>query len=350
MPDTMEAFWRGLSDFADTAVDMSGCGCNSGLGEQGELGASNASTDATEAMSKVLKRYVELSLQGESLRQMMVAGVKIPCEVWAAYASARQDYLTKSQEVFDQLSKRGVTVEQVIYSQGKPAVDPTDPNKVRTLRVNAPLRPPAFVGLNCPGVANMQGASFAGDIGWERMPISLGFIPIAAAGAAVAACTAATLGACLVLVGAGSVILGIAGYAGYKIMKQVAVAIREYESSPSKTVAAYTSCFQSLTKGGLSAADAVKQCQGSQTSAQQYAKDRGDQDNKGFGFWAWLGVGAAVVVVGGIVVRVLRSRAAAAAALISPIPLPVGEATQPRRHSRPRGILMGDLYLHPHEE
>lgn len=320
----------------------------------GEFGAASGTMDATEAMSRSLARYVELSVQGDSLRQMLVAGAQIPCDVWMAYASARQDYLTKSKEVFDQLSRQGITVEQVVYSMGKPVMEANDPNKVKTLRVQAPLRPPSFVGINCPGLPVMNGANFAGAIGWEPMPVSLGFIPVAAATAVAAACTAATLGACLVLIGAGAVILGVAGYAGYQIMKQVAVAVREYESSPSKTVAAYTACFQGLVKGGLAPTEAVKQCQGSQTTAQQYAATRGAQDSKsGFGFWAWLGVGAAVLVVGSLVIRTLRSRVAAAAALVSPIP--VGEIGRPRlpAHRRRRisrsgdPILIGDVYLHP---
>ena len=296
--------------------------------------------DATQAMSRVLAQYVGLSVQGENLRQMMVAGAKIPCDVWTAYANARQDYMVKSQEVFDQLSAKGITVEQVIYSGGKPVVDPSNPTRIRTLQVQAPLRPPAFVGLNaqCPGLPLMAGGMH-GSMGWEPLPIGLGFLPVAAAGAAVAACTAATLGACLILVGAGAVILGIAGYAGYKIMQQVAVAIREYESSPAKTVAAYTACYAGLVKGGMAPTDAGNRCSNSQASAQKYATDRG-APAAGLGFWGWLGVGAGALIVGTIVFKFVRGRVGAATRLIAPLPVGGGIALDefyPRPQRRRRG-------------
>jgi hypothetical protein len=290
--------------FGSLKPARAGCGC--GLGSP-LFGASTSETmDATVAMNHAMVRYVELSVQGENLRQIMTTGVKIPCNVWTAYATARQDYLTKSQAIFDQLAARGITLEQVIYSGGKPAIDPNDPNHVRTVRVQAPLRPPSFVGLDaqCPGLPLMAGG-MEGAIGWEPIPVELGFLPIAAAAGVVAACTAATMGACLVLIGATGVVIGIAGYAGYKIMQQVAITMREYESSPSRIVAAYTSCFQGLTKSGASTTDAANRCADVQTSAQQYAANvlKG-----GWGFWTWVGVGGALLVTGGVLAFYLKSR------------------------------------------
>lgn len=329
--------------FSSLQAPSSGCGCG--------LGAASldvtSTMDATQAMSRVLARYVELSLQGESLRQLMVKGVQIPCSVWAAYAEARQDYMTKSQLVFDQLTKKDITVEQVIYSGGKPAVDPSNPSRVRTIQVQAPLRPPAFLGIDqqCPGVPMMYGHDLQGTEGWAPIPVELGFLPLALVGGAVAACAAATLGSCLILVGAGAVVLGIAGYAGYKIMQQVAVSVKAYASSPSKIVAAYTACFQSQVASGVSTAIAADRCSGVQKSAQEYAKAVLTSD--GWGFWTWAAVGGGVLIAGGLLALYLRNRVSSA---LGPARMLVpGMAGSRGRKSRRGGtpMLLGDLYLHP---
>jgi hypothetical protein len=305
----------------------------------GELGAAGT-IDATVAMSKVVTQYVALSTQGETLRQMLTAGVKIPCEVWSAYANARQDYLSKSQRLFDQLSAKGVTVEQVIYSQGKPQMDPQDPTRVRTLQVAAPLRPPAFVGINqqCPGVAVMAGAYFAGSMGWEPVPVLNGV-----ASSTFAALNAATFTSAAFLVAAG-IPLGLAGYGAYKTLKQVAAVWEDYDASPSRILAAYTGCFQAAVKSGMSAVDAANRCAAVQTSAQDAAVARARANasaSNGLGFWGWLGVGAGVVILGSVVLKLLRSRAVAAARLLSPIG---GCPTTPEALD---GIALGELYFRP---
>jgi hypothetical protein len=336
----MDAFWRSLGDFAAPASSLAGDGCGCSLG----LAPGEKTIDASEAASRVVSQYVALSNQGEKLRQLMVAGVKIPCDVWAAYASARQDYIVKSQPLFDQLAAKGVTVEQVVYSGGKPKPDPSDPSKYVTLRVQAPLRPPAFVGINkeCPTVPVMYGATLQGSIGWEPTPISLGSVA-----SSVVSALGTAGGAMFLLIASNGTTLGLAGYGAYKTLKQVAVILQDYDASPSRILTAYTACFDSATKAGMSAADAAKQCQLVQTSAQDarvaVAKANAQaQQNSGLGFWAWVGIGAAVLVVGSIVVRIVRSRVGAAAALISPI----GEVGRPISAEHD-SIFLGDLYFQP---
>jgi hypothetical protein len=357
MADALDSFYNQIGSRGMPAPVVEGCGC--------ALGSTTTGTtmDLCQATNRILVRYVELTVQGEYLRQMMAAWIAggsqaskaIPCTIWEAYATARQDYLTKSQEVLDQLAAKGLTIEQVIYSQGKPAVDPTDPSRVRTVRLTAPLRPPGFLSLPCPGIAPMYGANLNG--GWEPTSVEFGVVPVAAAVAVASVCTAATLGGCLVIIGAAGLIVGIVSYAGYKIMQQVAVVMREYQSSPAKTVAAYTACFAGLVKGGMPATDAATRCQGAQTAAQQYAKDRGAESAGGLGFWGWIGIGAGVIIFGGIALRFIRARAgrmlapARMLAPVAPAPAMVAGLNGARRGKRRRKhagpILLGDLYYQP---
>ena len=354
MADSMEAFWGRLGAFADPVNQLADASCGCAL--NADLGADGSATiDATEAMSRVVSQYVALSKQGETLRQMMSVGVKIPCDVWSAYANARLDYMRKSQYLFDQLTAKDITVDQVVYSGGKPKVDPNDPSKVVTLQVQAPLRPPAFVGIDqqCPGVPVMAGASFAGALGWERTPISLGSV---SSSTLVALGTAAGTGV-LMLMSAGMP-LGLAGYGAYKTVKKVAAIWQDYDASPSRILTAYTGCFQAAVSAGMTAADAAKSCSAVQTSAQAAAIERTKAQNppdSGLGFWGWLGVGAGVFIVLSIGVRYLRGRMAGVASAARMI-APVGDALdfgRPRARRKRRAgsatnpILIGDLYLHP---
>jgi hypothetical protein len=339
MAGSLEDFYARLGDFAAPTKQV----VDAEYTVNGELGAAGT-IDATLAMSKVVTQYVTLSTQGETLRQMLTAGVKIPCDVWSAYASARQDYLTKSQYLFDQLSAKGVTVEQVIYSGGVPQLDPSDLSKVRTLRVGAPLRPPAFVGINqqCPTVPAMSGAYFAGTIGWEPVPMSLGSV----ASATFTALGTATLMGAVFLVSAGTP-LGLAGYGSYKTIKQIAAVWEDYDASPARILVAYTSCFSAAVKGGLSATDAANRCAAVQTSANA-ARVAVAQANASasdsLGFWGWLGVGAGVVILGSIVLKYMRNRVGAAARLISPVG---GLGGCPSAPEALDGVALGELYFKP---
>jgi hypothetical protein len=265
--------------------------------------------DASKAFAeRILPRYAELSRQGEQLRQILVAKGKVPCTVWAAYNQACLDYLQKSQKVFDQLAQKGIVVDQVVYSAGQPVLDPSSPGSVKTLRVAAPLRPPAFgfVASECPGIATFQGVELE-RVGWVPVPIisavDLGSIP----GATL---TAIGTGMIFVLSG-GGVPLGAAAYGAYKSMKAISIWIEDYFDPPVRILQAFTECFVKLQQGGLSPAQASAQCSASQASAQQYAKDKAAAES--WGFWSWVGVGTAVLVVGGALALYLRRRVAGAA-------------------------------------
>jgi hypothetical protein len=346
MADSMEAFWGRLGTFADPVNQLAEASCGCALGDEAssfELGATGASIDASAALSKVVAQYVALSTQGETLRQLMAAGVKVPCDVWLAYANARQDYMTKSQYLFDQLAAKNVTVEQVIYSGGKPKLDPNDASRVATLQVQAPLRPPAFVGVNerCPDVPVMSGVNLQGAIGWEPTPLGGSSIP---SSTLVALGTAAGTGV-LMLMSAGMP-LGLAAYGSYKTIKQIAAFWQDYDASPSRVLAAYTGCFQAEVKAGASTADAAKHCsliQASATQARVAVAQAQGKPSSGMGFWGWLGIGAGAFILLTVGVKLLRGSIRAA------IPIPgVGESFGRSRRSR-RGapILLGDLYLHP---
>jgi hypothetical protein len=303
-----------------------------GLASGGPLFGTPAQ-DATQAMSKITTQYVSLSTQAEQLRQVLAAGGKVPCEVWAAYAQARQDYLTKAQPVFDQLAQKGITVEQVIYSAGKPRVDPNDASKVLTVQVQAPLRPPAFMGLPCPGLPNMAGA-----VGWQ--PVALGGSIANSTVAGLAGAVAGTL----ILVASGGTLMGVAAYGGYKTYKQVAVVLDEFDASPTRILAAYTSCVASGAKAGLAPTDAANRCSSVQQTAQQYSTEQAklrNEANAGLGFWGWLGVIVGVAVVGTVAFKMIGSRAGAAVRLVSPVG---GLEDVPGLE----GVALGELYFRPH--
>lgn len=310
-------------------------------------------TDATVAMSRIVRQYVDLSTQAESLRQQLLAKVKVPCNIWFAYAAARQDYLTKSQAVFDQLGRMGVSVEQVVYTAGRPKPDPSDPSKTLTLRVMAPLRPPAFTGLECPGLPLMQGTI---DGGWQPVPIE--GPQIFALGSVANDVVEAGTKAALVLLASG-VPLGVASYLGAKTYKQVLVMLDAFDSDPNRIVATYTACVESGVKAGLAPFDAANRCGAAQKAAQEYGltketlrtegiKAQAAADASGLGFWGWLGVVVGVAVVGYVAFGALR-RSVGIARAVAPLPIAgfgypmaypapylVAAPPRPRRHRRRR--------------
>lgn len=312
------------------------------------LADSGAATDATVAMARIVRQYVDLSTYGEKLRQMLVVGIKVPCEVWQAYATARQDYLNKSQAVFDQLAQKGITVEQVVYSAGRPKPDPNDPSKTFTVQVQAPLRPPAFAGLSCPGLPLMSGASFRG--GWQPVPIEGNTLMLGSVSNSAVAEVAGGLAAAVVVLMSGGTALGLAGYSAAKTYKLVSVFVEAFDASPIRILNAYTSCVESGTKAGLAPTDAANRCSSVQQTAQQYgltkAQIQAEVDKAraaGLGFWGWLGVGAGVVILGSIVLRYMRSRAGAAMRVLSPVP--VGDFDPPLPPLD--GVPLGELYFRP---
>jgi hypothetical protein len=296
-----------------------------GLGDAAPKGM-----DATTAMGYVVKRYVELSIQGNKLAEILRTGVLVPCAVLEEYQASVKEYRDSAQEVFDQLTAKGISVQQVIYRNGVPEMDPADPNKVHTLVVQAPLVPPVFIpNPRCPNVVRLSGAAPTLGNG-----IELGVLPFVAAGAAVAAaCTAATLGTCLILIGIGAVIVGVVTYGIIKVVEQVAIMFRGYDPKPIDLTNAYTGCFDKLRNAGLSATDAAAQC----TNAKA-------PPSTGLGTWAWIGIGATLLGLGTIVGIYLYRRGQRYLPVPAPVralpPIPAAEAAG-------SDVFLGGLYMRP---
>jgi hypothetical protein len=260
----------------------------------------------------MLAQYAALVAQGAALQKIVARKVEVPCAVWTAYANARQDYLTKAQEVFEQLTAKGIAVEQVLYSsEGKPKLDPSNPARAATARLLAPLRPPAFVGLTkqCPSVADMAGAQLAG-LGWERTPIQLASVPLSQIkGLGVAPNVLALV--------TSTAIVGFATPARYQAVKPVAVLPRAFALDSLQTVSAFTSCFQAQGAN----ADAGRRCTPPSLT----------RATRSWAFWGLLGLGAFTLFMYGVIARAFQR-----AALAGP------------EHSNPGDpIFLGDLYWQP---
>jgi hypothetical protein len=257
------------------------------------------SEDATQAMQAILQRHTELSRQGEALRQILEAKGAVPCEIWGAYNDACLDYLTKSQAVFDQLAQRGIEVDQVVYADGQPVPDPDQPGYYKTLRVQAPLRPPAFgfTKDSCPGIAAFQGST----TGWVPVPIT----DDALGSVASTVWTSVASGAIFVLFG-GTLPIGAVANDGSKIYKAVAIWLDDFNDSPLRLVQAFTDCVVKLTKSGMPADQATKQCSSTPAAVQQPAA-KVVAAIKRLGVWPWVAFGTVVVIM--VVARHRRARA-----------------------------------------
>lgn len=338
MPDQLETFFTRLGMFRNPMKSAGdACGCD--LGESNTLGESYATEDATQAVSLMLAKYTELSLLGNKLAQILQGKGKIPCEVWRAYADARQDYMTKSTELLNQLAAREITIHQTVWSQGKPVMDATDPNKVKTVFIQAPLRPPSFAAgayAQCVGIGPMYGV-FAGEADIAPSPYGLGALPLALV-PVVAVCTAATAGACVVLVLGVSTIVGIASYAGYKSLQQIGITVRDYVSSPAKTVSAYTDCVSRLTASGFTPAQATEQCMGSQTAAQQHAQaqTKAGIAATGLPYWVWGGIAVGLLVGGYFLISHAKQRIQTMTAPMRALESYDDDFSMPRRRRRAR--------------
>lgn len=308
MADSLEAFFGQLGETFAPQSNVSDCGCS--------LGASQDAIDASLAINRVLAQYTLLMIRGTALQKIAARKVQIPCEVWNAYANARQDYLTKAQELFDQLTAKGITVEQVLYSGASPKLDPRNPARAATARLLTPLRPPAFVGLGqqCPGVADMSGASTLGNLGWERTPIQLASVPLSSLR------PLGQVSRALILISDTSTVIGLAAPTGYQTLKKVAVAPRPFVADALQAVTAYTTCFEAQGSNP----DAAQRC-----TPASAARSR-----RSLEIWGLLGISAIVLFMGGVIVRSFRQA------------LMAGADEDVR--SRPGDpIFLGDLYWQP---
>ncbi len=300
MTDSLDAFWGQIGNALDSSDGVCGCA----------LGASANTIDATLAVSRSLAQYAALVAQGTALQKITARKIEVPCAVWTAYANARQDYLIKTQEIFDQLAAKGITIERVLCSSsGVPKLDPGNPARVATARLLAPLRPPAFTGLTkqCPGVVDMAGAQIAG-LGWERVPIQLASVPLSAIkGMGVSPNV-------LTLVGETSVV-GFASPTQHQSVESAGILPRAFALAGLQTVSAFTTCFQN--RGATP--DAGRRC----------AVPGGT--TRSLELLGLLGIGIIAVFMGGVIARAFQR-----AALAGP------------EHSNPGDpIFLGDLYWQP---
>lgn len=300
-------FWGRLGDaLAEPQKDtLSTCGC--------DLGAGVDSVDASTAVGRMLAQYVAVTAQGVALQKIAALKIQVPCAIWTAYARARQDYLTKSQEILDQLKAKGITLEKVLYTAQGPKTDPGSPSLAETAQLLAPLAPPTFSGLDqqCPGIPNLTGALTG--LGWERVPIQLSSVPLTA----LKPLGGTQLTNVLVLFSDTKTLIGVAAPAGYQAAKKVPLFPRPF-SADLHSVTTYTSCFQAQGAN----AEANKRC----------APDRAQRSTN---TWKFVGLGALLLIVGGLFLRAVRR------------PTLAGVASDEVRSRPGEPILLGDLYWYP---
>lgn len=282
---------------------LADCGCG--------LGAAEAVQDATQAVAAILARHSAISAQGDRLRQVLAAKGRIPSAVSAAYDRAGLDYVAKSRSVLDQLARKGVTIEQVVYTDGKPEPDPLQPGQYKSLRVVAPL---PVVDLSAP---------LAGG-GWVPLPIEMGSVSQEVA--------SAVQGAVVVLLAPSRVSIGAVGPSSSKTWQQVAVTLLPFDDAALQAVTAFADCFDRMVRGGktgVKAADACGKSAGGLGALFGSVPPLAE-------LWPYILVGAAAAVAGWALHAWLQRSGSLAGCDVA------GPKT--RRGGRP--LLLGDLYLH----
>jgi hypothetical protein len=169
--------------------------------------------------------YRKLSVRGKKLMDIAKAtGKPLPSSVLDAYDAASKEYLRFANQVFAVLNKKNITVEQVIYTQGKPAVDAK--GDVRKVKISAPLRPPVFI--------RTRGAE-------------VGLGPIAIAGLIISGL--------LLSLGTGAYLTSVA-------VEKVTVAIKGPDIKPIEQVDAFGKFFDKMAAAGVPPDEIVKRWKG----------------------------------------------------------------------------------------
>jgi len=182
-------------------------------------------TNLKDAALHLQARYASLSTYGQALASIFRSAGAVPPLVLGAYKRAVTDYLRFGKDLFDILDKKGISVEQVVYSQGKPVVDPHHPDRYRTLKINAPLRPPTFTGMS----GELEGS----DVG--AAPLLVG----------------------LYIVG-GIIFTSLAGYFTIKSLEQIRIIIQGPDYEPDRQVDAYLKSYKRLIESGMSPKEAAE--------------------------------------------------------------------------------------------
>lgn len=206
-----------------------------------QIPAGHVETNVKQALTNMQNLYFLLSTQAQRMIDIgRQTGRQLPASLLSAYGDARKDYLAYGASVFHALGKKNLHVEQIVYRQGRPVVGPD--GHVKTLAVDAPLRPPAFSGM-------------AGED-------EVGFVPVAVGAYAIGT-----------LVVKGIVALGL-GYIAVKALEQIVILVRGYNVDPAKKVDSFLKVYEKLRKDGVPPAEAAKQA-GGQTEPPPGSGDSG---------------------------------------------------------------------------
>lgn len=200
--------------------------------------------NAETASAFLQKRYADLQILAAKLVNIVNTTHRpLPCKVVSDYNAAVKEYLDIGNQVFEQLGEHKIVVEQIVYRDGVPVKDPSDPNKVLTQAVISPLRPAIFVpGPECPNAVRLAGAAEA----------PLGIVPAVAAVAIEG----------LITVGVWAFRLGVA-YLALEALKQIAIIVRVVSDreDPVAIANAFATCVDTAVKSGVSPASAAASCE-----------------------------------------------------------------------------------------
>lgn len=186
-------------------------------------------TNGKEALQHLTARYASLSIYADKImKQARLTGTSIPCHILNAYNEAVNDYLSYGRRLFDLLHKNKMNVEQVIYKDGRPQVDAA--GNLRTLRIDAPLRPLTFVltKTECQNLTRVSttGTTLQGD------EIGLPLIPIGMLAAYVIS---------------GIAVTGVIGVVSVAILEKLIIVLRGPVYTPDQVVSAYTKCLDGVS-------------------------------------------------------------------------------------------------------
>jgi hypothetical protein len=230
-------------------------------------------TNLADALRHVQARYASLSAYANKISETQRAAPKgstLRCDIIDTYHRAVNDHLSFGRKVFALIAANKMTVEQVVYSAGKPQIDAQ--GNVRTIRIDAPLRPPVFVltTTECPGITRVAGAME------NRADAEMGLLPLAAVA---------------IYAVIGLVVVGVGGYVSIKVLEAIkAVFSSGPDYRPDQQVDAYVKCLDRSKAAGFSPEQALKGC----------GPEGALKVPPGGTNWGVVAVAAGALVVGGI--------------------------------------------------
>ena len=245
--------------------------------------------DAGSALVRLQTMYADLQIQAGKIIKAF-AGQIVPCGVRSSYNKAVKSYLDIGAAVIDQLVKKGMKPVQFVKDrEGKFVTDAE--GHVKTLTVEAPLRPTVFVVSDCPpGTTALSGADVFGGA-YSPSVAEFGIAP--AIVGAYALCAANML-VCFALVAAGV-------YLTKEAVKDIIISWptdrERYQRDQKGWVDAYLSCVEGATSRGVPAMTADAQCK---LTAGPAPAPPGQDGGGGMGALGWIGLVTLLVGVGAI--------------------------------------------------